>query len=57
MNAEQIGGVVRAVVAALGGVAVGKGLIDQETVLTVAGAIGTIVVAVWSVMSKGKTPT
>ena len=52
MTSEQIAGVVRAVVAAVGGYFVGKGMIDGETVATIAGAGATIAAAVWSVWSK-----
>ena len=38
MNGEQIAGIVRAIVAAVGGYLVGKGLADAETVAAVAGA-------------------
>lgn len=52
MNSEEVGGVVRAVVAALGGVAVTKGLTDAETVVALAGAAATIAVALWSIVAK-----
>lgn len=52
MNAEQIAGVVRAIIAAAGGYFVGKGMIDGETVATIAGSAATIAAAVWSVWSK-----
>jgi hypothetical protein len=54
MSGEQIGGIVRALVAAVGGYLVGKGLADAETVAAVAGAAATIAAAVWSVLSKRK---
>jgi hypothetical protein len=54
MNAEQIAGIVRAVVAAIGGYLVGKGIADAETVAAVAGAVATIAAAVWSVLAKRK---
>lgn len=52
MTGEQIAGIVRAVVAAVGGYFVGKGAVDGETVATVGGALATIATAVWSVWSK-----
>lgn len=52
MNSEEVGGVVRAVVAALGGVAVTKGWTDASTVTALAGAAATIAVAVWSIVAK-----
>jgi hypothetical protein len=54
MNGEQIAGIVRAVVAAIGGYLVGKGITDAETVAAVAGAAATVAVAVWSVLAKKK---
>lgn len=55
MTSEQIAGVVRAVVAAVGGYFVGKGMIDGETVATIGGAVATIAAAVWSVWAKKST--
>ena len=52
MTGEQIGGIVRALVAAAGGYFVGRGLVDGETVATIGGALATIATAVWSVWSK-----
>lgn len=52
MTREEVMGVARAVLAALGGVAVGKGWIDQETAVSLAGALATVVAAVWSVKAK-----
>jgi hypothetical protein len=54
MTAEQVAGIVRAVIAAIGGYLVGRGLADAETVAAVGGAAATIVAAVWSVYSKRK---
>lgn len=54
MTQEQVGGIVRALVAAAGGYFVGQGLIDAETMLTVGGAITTIAVACWSIYAKKK---
>jgi len=51
-QAEQIWGLVRTILAALGGVAVGKGWIDSETMTAIVGGLGTIFVAVWSWRSK-----
>ncbi|MGA1111743.1 MAG: hypothetical protein ACO3VO_09115 [Ilumatobacteraceae bacterium] len=52
MSGEQVAGVVRAVVAALGGYLVARGVTDMETVAAVAGAVATLAAAVWSVLSK-----
>jgi hypothetical protein len=54
MNKNEIYGVVRTILAAVGGVFVGKGYIDSETALALAGAIATIVAATWSIKSKRK---
>jgi hypothetical protein len=54
ITTEQVGGIVRALVAAAGGYFVGQGLVDAETMMTVGGAITTLVVAVWSIYSKKK---
>ena len=54
MNKNEVYGVVRTVLAAVGGVLVGKGCIDSETAVSVAGALATVAAAVWSVKSKRK---
>lgn len=54
MGAEQIAGVVRALVAAAGGYLVGQGLIDAETATAIGGAVTTLAVAMWSVYAKRK---
>lgn len=54
MNTDEIGGVVRAILAALGGIAVAKGYVDSATMTTLVGAATTIAVAVWSVIAKRK---
>ena len=54
MNKNELYGVVRTLLAAVGGVAVGRGWMDSETAVALAGAGATIVVAVWSVKSKRK---
>jgi threonine/homoserine efflux transporter RhtA len=52
MGSDQIAGVVRALVAAVGGYFVGQGLVDAETVTTVGGALATLAAAVWSIYAK-----
>ncbi len=54
MSGDEIGGVVRAVVAFLGGFLVSKGLVDAATLTAVAGALATLAAAAWSVYSKRK---
>lgn len=57
MDSTQVAGIVRAVVAAVGGYFVGTGVIDQDTATQVAGAAAVIAAAVWSVIAKRKAPT
>lgn len=52
MTAEQIAGVIRAIVAAVGGYFVGKGVVDADTVATIGGSLATLATAVWSVWAK-----
>jgi len=52
MNKNEIYGVVRTILAAAGGVLVGKGYIDSETAVALTGAIATIAAAAWSIKSK-----
>jgi hypothetical protein len=54
MDTAQIGGIVRALVAAVGGYFVGQGMVDAETVTTIGGAVATLAVAVWSIYAKRK---
>lgn len=52
MNKDKIFGIVRTLAAAGFGYLAGKGLIDGATAEALAGAVATIGVAVWSVVSK-----
>jgi hypothetical protein len=52
MTQQEIGGLVRTLASAGFGVLVGKGYLDAETALSLAGAAGTIAVAIWSVVAK-----
>ena len=54
MSGEQIWGIARTILAAGAGYLGAKGIVDEATATTVIGALGTIFVAVWSVMSKKK---
>lgn len=56
MNSEEFGGIARAVLAALGGVAVTKGWVDNATMLSITGALATVLVGVWSVIAKRRAP-
>ena len=55
MNGEQIGSIIRAVLSAVGGYFVGKGIIDASTMTAIVGALATLGVAIWGVFTK--TPT
>lgn len=57
MTGEQIGGIVRALIAAAGGYAIGQGWADAELVAAVGGAAATVAVAVWSYLSKKRIET
>lgn len=52
MNKDQLFGIVRTLAAAGFGFLAGKGVIDGATAEALAGAVATIGVAVWSVVSK-----
>ena len=52
MTNEQLAGIIRTILAALGGALVARGYVDAETATTVGGAITTIAVAIWSHRSK-----
>lgn len=52
MTWDQINGVVRAILTAIGGYLVGKGLLDQTTATELVGAVLTIAGAVWSIFSN-----
>jgi len=54
MNKEELYGVARAILAAIGGIIVGKGWIDNETAMALAGAGATLAAAIWSVKAKRK---
>jgi hypothetical protein len=52
MNKNEIYGIARALFSAAGGFFVARGYVDSETAVAVAGALATIIVAVWSVKDK-----
>jgi hypothetical protein len=56
MTGEQIWGIIRTILAAGGGWLVAKGYVDNETLATVLGSLGTIFIAGWSIWSKRKNP-
>ena len=46
MNTEQIGALIRAILSAVGGYFVGKGIIDASTMTAIVGALATVGVAI-----------
>ena len=52
MNAEQVWGIIRTILAAFSGWVVAKGYVDDATLQSVIGAVGTIFIAVWSFVAK-----
>lgn len=55
MVKSQVFGIVRTLAAAGFGYIAGRGLIDGATAEALTGAVATIAVAIWSVMSKKPT--
>ena len=49
MNNGQIIGIIRAVLAAGGGLLVQRGYVAQQTLTTIVGAVITLVAAAWSI--------
>lgn len=52
MNKEQIASIVRQILLAVGGFVVGKGWIDNETMITIAGALSVVAGSVWALWSR-----
>lgn len=52
MSTEQIGGILRTILAAGGGYLVSKGYLDNATMLSIVGAVVTLLTAGWSVWAK-----
>ena len=52
MSADEIGGVLRTILASLGGIVAAKGWMDAATYQIVAGTAVTVVTAVWSIIQK-----
>ena len=49
MNNDQITGIIRAILAAVGGLMVQRGYVDQQTLTTIIGAVLTLAAAAWSI--------
>jgi hypothetical protein len=54
MTSEQIQGIVRHVVGALGAIAIARGIADESVVVQAGGALSTLVAVAWSVVSKAR---
>jgi hypothetical protein len=54
LSREQVLGIARHILTFAGGLAVAKGLVDAETVSTIAGSVITLIGAIWSVVVKNK---
>lgn len=54
MNQNMVNGLIRAVLAGVGGVLGGKGMTDSEAWAQVSGAIFILIAAVWSLVEKKK---
>lgn len=52
MSTEQIGGILRTILAAGGGYLVSKGYLDNATMMSIVGAVVTLLTAGWSVWAK-----
>jgi len=52
MNTEQITSIIRQVLLAVGGFVVGKGWVDNETMLQIAGALSVIIGSIWAIWSR-----
>lgn len=57
MNADQVTGLIRAILAAAGGIFVTKGYLSNDSLTTIGGLIGPVVAAIWSLANNktGKT--
>lgn len=49
MNSDQITGIIRAILAAVGGLLVQRGYVDSQNLNIIIGAVMTIGAAAWSV--------
>lgn len=55
MNQEKLQGVVRHALTFIGGILVMKGLLDEEMLNELAGALAAVAGTVWSVINKIKS--
>ena len=52
MDTSMIGGIIRALLAALGGGLLTSGVVSSDDLNIVAGAVATLVAAAWSIYQK-----
>lgn len=52
MNTDQITSIIRQILLAVGGFVVGKGWVDNETMLQIAGALSVILGSVWALWTR-----
>lgn len=57
MNSDQVTGIIRTILAALGGAFVAKGVISQDLLTSISGLVAPVVALVWSLINNktGKT--
>lgn len=55
MDSAVIGGIIRTILASVGGILVTKGYVDDATLQACIGALITLGTGVWSVVQKKKT--
>ena len=54
MSQEQIFGVIRHTLSAVGGILIAKGLLDDGSWTELSGAVMTLTSVIWSIVSKKK---
>lgn len=54
MNTEQVTSLIRQVLLAVGGFAVGKGWVDSETMIAVAGGLSIVIGSIWAFKTRTK---
>lgn len=52
MNTDQITSIIRQVLLAVGGFVVGKGWVDNDTMIQLAGALSVIVGSIWAIWTR-----
>jgi len=55
MDSSVVGGIVRTILASVGGVLVAKGYVDDATLQACIGALITLGTGIWSVVQKKST--